>query len=177
MSELAELQAESLRTAVGRAVGEELRSVREARGVSRVEFVQRLPSGVGHRTLLSYEHGVRQLTLGRLVELAQALDIDPGVLVTRGLQRARLFLERVTLHVDLYALLHHDSTGKGKFRPMMQWARNALNENPHGIAEVDVKVVRNLALFTGCSHRELARYLAQFTPPPGVTGDEEEKGD
>ncbi|MFC4853654.1 helix-turn-helix domain-containing protein [Actinophytocola glycyrrhizae] len=177
MSELAELQAESLRTAVGRAVGAELRSVREARGVSRVAFVQQLPSGVGARTLLAYEHGVRQLTLSRLVELAEALDIDPGVLVTRGLQRARLYLERVTLHVDLYAVLHHPTVGKGRFRAMLRWAGNALNENPHGIAEVDVKVVRNLALLTGCSHRDLAGFLAQFTPSPGTTDDEEEKGD
>jgi hypothetical protein len=117
------------------------------------------------------------LTVARLVELAEALDVDPGVLVTRGLQRARLYLERVTLHVDLFALLNHDGAGRSKFRPMVQWARNALNETSDGVAEIDAKIVRNLALFAGCSHRELAEYLAQFTPPPVTTDDEEDTAD
>lgn len=176
MSQSAEVQAESMRTAVTRAVGAELRSVREERGIPRVKFVRRLPSRMGERTLLAYEHGIRQLTLARLVELTEVLEIDPAVVVTRGLQRARLSLQHITLHVDLNALLGHDGPGRGKFRVMNQWARNALNEHPNGIAEIDTKVVRNLALFAGCSHQELAEYLAQFTPPPDVTGAAEEKG-
>lgn len=171
MTEATEALAESLETAVTRAVGGELRRVREARGWSRAYFVKRLPSGIGERTLLSYEHGVRQLTLSRLTELAEALEVDPATVVARGLQRARRRLDNLTLHVDLAALLNHDDTGRGKFRSMIQWARNALIENPNGVAEIDTRVVRNLALFTGCSHQELAEYLAQFTPPPGDIED------
>ena len=47
--------------AVSRAMGEELRRAREARGWSRDYLVSRLPSGIGDRTLLSYEHGTRHL--------------------------------------------------------------------------------------------------------------------
>jgi hypothetical protein len=50
---------------------------------------------------------------------------------------------------------------------MSQWARNALNENPQGAVEIAPTVVQHLALFTGCTHHELAEYLTQFTPPPG----------
>ncbi len=172
-AEATEAEAESLETAITRAVGKELRRVREARGWSRAQFVKRLPSGIGDRTLLSYEHGVRPLNLSRLTELAQALEVDPATVVARGVQRARLLLDRVTLHVDLRALLDHDGPGRSKFRPMNQWARNALIENPHGVAEVDAKAVRHLALFTGCARKELAEYLAQFTPPPGDIEDVE----
>ncbi len=167
------VKAKSLETTITRAVGEELRRVREARGWSRTQLVKRLPSGIGDPTLLSYEHGVRPLTLTRLTELAKALEVEPATIVTRGVQRARLLLDRALLHVDLRALLNHDGLGRGKFRPMNQWARNALNENPRGVVEVDAKVVRHLALFTGCSHQELAEYLAKFTPPPGDIDDTE----
>ncbi|MFL6118208.1 helix-turn-helix domain-containing protein [Actinophytocola sp.] len=173
MTALTEVEAESLETAITRAVGEELRRVREARGWSRAQFVKRLPSKIGDRTLLAYEHGLRQLTLCRLTELTVGLEVDPATVVARGLQRARLHLDRLTLHIDLRALLDHDGAGRGKFRPMIQWARNALNESPRGIAEIDAKVVRNLALFAGCPHDELAEYLAQFTPSPGDIEDEE----
>jgi len=170
---LTEVEAESLETAVTKAVGEELRRVREARGWSRAQFVKRLPSRIGDRTLLAYEHGIRQLTLCRLTELTVGLEVDPATIVTRGLQRARLHLDHLTMHVDLSALLNHDGAGGVKFRPMIQWARNALNENPDGVAEIDANVVRNLALFAGCSHQELAKYLSQFTPPPGDIEDAE----
>lgn len=101
-----------------------------------------LPSGIGDRTLLAYEHGLRQLTLCRLTELTVGLEVDPATVVARGLQRARLHLDRLTLHVDLRALLDHNGAGRGKFRPINQWARNALNENPHGVTEIDAKVVQ-----------------------------------
>jgi hypothetical protein len=32
-------------------------------------LAQRLPSGIGDQTLITYEHGVRQLTVARLVKL------------------------------------------------------------------------------------------------------------
>lgn len=91
---------------ISRALGEELRRTREARGWSRTQLVERLPSGIGERTLLSYEHAT--------------------------------------------------------FRPLNEWARNTLNECPDGIVEVEPVVVRNLALFIGCTHQRLASYLARF---------------
>ena len=175
MTGLTTVRAESLETAITGAVGAELRRVREARGWSRAQFVKRLPSGIGDRTLLAYEHGVRQLTLARLMELTQGLEVDPAMVVTRGLQRARLHLEHLTLHIDLHALLADIGSGSRTFRPMAQWARNALNEHPDGFTEVDSKVVQNLALFVGCSRRELAEYLTRFTPSPGSADEDSEE--
>jgi transcriptional regulator with XRE-family HTH domain len=156
---------------ITKAVGEELRRVREARGWSRAEFVKVLPSGVGERTLLAYEHGLRQLTLLRLIELSWALEVDALTVLARGLQRARVLVENLTLEVDLHALVRSTN---GTFRPMVQWARNTLNEHPDGVVEVEPAVVRNLALFIGHPQRDLANYLARFTPEDSNT-DEQEK--
>lgn len=146
---------------ISRAVGEELRRTREALGWSRGQLVARLPSGIGERTLLSYEHGTRHFTVLRLIEISRALGVDAPTLLARGLQRARVYVETMTLHVDLRALLLDNNN---VFRPMAQWARNTLNEHPDGIVEVESAVVRNLALFVGCSRQDLANYLARFTP-------------
>ncbi|MFL6126615.1 helix-turn-helix domain-containing protein [Actinophytocola sp.] len=155
--------------AITRAVGGELRLTREARGISRLQLVSRLPSGIGERTLLSYEHGTRQLTVLRLAELSWALGVDAPTIFSRGLQRARLLVENLTLVVDLRALLNDERV---TFRPLAQWARNLLNDYPDGIVEVEPAVVQHLASFIGCTRSELANHLAHFTPDSGIEKQE-----
>lgn len=148
---------------ISRSVGEELRRTREMRGWSRPQLVARLPSGIGDRTLLSYEHGTRQVTVLRLIEICRALGVDPAVVLARGLQRARIHMEGKVLHLDLREL-HRDSNRSNRYRPMAQWAHNALNEHPNGTTTIEPSAVRNLALFLGCPYADLANYLARFTP-------------
>lgn len=66
-------QDDAQERALSRAIGDELRRAREAQGWTRAELVALLPSGIGDRTLLSYEHGTRHLTVLRLLELCRAL--------------------------------------------------------------------------------------------------------
>ena len=146
---------------ITKAVGEELRRLREARGLSRYQLVALLPSGIGERTLLSYEHGTRQLTLLRLAELSWALGTDAPTVFARGLQRAKLLVDKLTLAVDLHALLADERV---MFRPLAQWAKNTLNDHRSGIVEVQPDVVRNLARFIGCTQQELIDHLVRFTP-------------
>ena len=147
--------------AISRALGEELRRSREANGWSRAQFAARLPSGIGDRTLLSYEHGTRHLTVFRLLELCQVLGVASPNLLSQALQTARIHLQNLVLRIDLRELLNDRSS---KFRPMFQWARNKLNETPDGIAEIAPIVVLELATFLGCSHHDLGNYLAKFAP-------------
>jgi transcriptional regulator with XRE-family HTH domain len=158
---------------VARAIDEELRYAREARGWSRGQVVAQLPSGIGDRTLLSYEHGTRHCTALRLIEICKVLEVDPPVLLRRGLQRARIYLDSIALRVDLKALVNDQSE---KFRPMVQWARNTLNDTPSGVVEVEPAVVKNLALFVGCNYNELAAYLARFLPDYEDSGGETADG-
>lgn len=146
---------------VSEAVGEELRCARKARGWSRSQLAERLPSRIGDRTLASYEHGTRHLTVVRMIEVCQALGVDSCSLQRRALQRARINLAHLTLQIDLHALLNDQSNIS---RPMARWARNVLSHNPDGIVEIEPVVVRHLALFIGCTDRDLANHLARFIP-------------
>jgi transcriptional regulator with XRE-family HTH domain len=156
-----DIHDEATAQVVLRAIGEELRRAREAAGWTRAQLVSRLPSGIGERTVFSYEYGSRSLTVLRFLELCNVLGVVASVLLSMALQRARLFLANLNLHVDLRALLSDEST---QFRPMMQWARNRLNRCPDGIAEVTPASVSELADFVGCAYKELAVYLATFIP-------------
>jgi transcriptional regulator with XRE-family HTH domain len=164
-------EAEVTEKAVARALGEELRRAREAGGWSRAQFVTRLPSGIGDRTLLAYEHGLRQLTIIRLLELAEALGVNAPAVLSQALQRARLHLQNLVLQVDLRRLLNANNT---RFRPLVQWAKNRLNDAPEGVAELTPSAVREMAAFVGSTHHELARYLAKFIPQPAEDDDAED---
>jgi transcriptional regulator with XRE-family HTH domain len=146
--------------ATSRAIGEELRRIRESKGWSRAQLVTLLPSGIGDRTLLSYEHGTRHLTALRLIELCHALGVSAPTLLNQALQRARINLQHLTLTVNLTYLLNDYNE---KFRPMHQWARNKLNENPEGVVELLPSSVRELATFVGCAYVDLANHLTKFT--------------
>lgn len=154
-------QSEVALKVISRAIGDELRRTREANGWSRDYLVTRLPSGIGARTLLSYEHGTRHLTLLRFIELSTALGVAAGALLNQALQRARIHLENLVLQIDLQQLLKDKNE---KFLSMVQWAHNKLIEHPDGIVELPPSSVRELATFIGCPYDELANYLAGFIP-------------
>jgi transcriptional regulator with XRE-family HTH domain len=162
-----DLQGEVTEKVISRAIGEELRRAREAAGWSRLHLVSRLPSGIGDRTLLSYEHGTRHLTVLRLIELCHALGAAAPTLLNHALQRGRIHLQNLVLRIDLRFLLDDRSD---KFRPMHQWARNKLNETPDGVAELSPSSVRELATFVGCTYTELTNHLAKFIPKESIQG-------
>lgn len=154
-------QDEVTKEAISRAIGNELCRVREALGWSRLQFVARLPSGIGERTLLSYEHGKRHMSLLRFLELCHALGVVAQTLLAHALQRARIALANLELQVDLRALIND---GNHTFRPMVQWARNKLNKHPNGVVGVSPSSVEELADFMGHTYQDLAKYLTRFTP-------------
>lgn len=147
--------------AISRAVGEELRRGREAIGWTRAQLVARLPSGICDRTLLSYEHGTRHLTVLRLVEVCRVLEVGASHLLGLALQRARACVGNLTLWVDLPALLD-DNTAE--FKPVLVWARRMLAQHPDGVVEVVPAAVETLATMIDRPHGDLAAYLARFVP-------------
>jgi transcriptional regulator with XRE-family HTH domain len=152
--------------AIARAIGEELRRAREAKNLTRIRLVAQLPSGIGDRTLLSYEHGARHLSVIRLIEIARVVDIPAPTLLTAALQRAQTELANLTLKVDLQALLNDDND---KFRPMVQWAKNKLTKTPDGVAELPPSSIKELADFAGYTYQDLAKHLARFAPEEDST--------
>ena len=148
---------------IARALGEELRRTREARGWSRLDLTGRLPSGIGEQTLLTYEHGSRHCTFVRLVEICRILGVATPDVVQRVLQRAGVDLENLSLRVDLRAVLRDKNA---EFRPVRRWARNRLAEDPEGagIVRLVPDGAREIAAVIGCPRSALVTYLAAFAP-------------
>jgi transcriptional regulator with XRE-family HTH domain len=155
------IEDEKTTSAIARGLGDELRSRREAQGWSRAAFVRRLPSGIGDRTLLAYEHGLRQLTVVRLIELSQGLEVGAPIVLGQGLQRAEVTLQDIPLRVDLSQLLRTTSMN---VRPLHQWAKNRMRDSENGVAEVMPSGVKELAASVGFLHQDVASQLATFIP-------------
>lgn len=147
--------------AVVRAIGAELKIAREERGWTQTFFVKRMPSGVGTRTLLSYEQGTRTMTVTRFIEICHALGVSATELLGRAFQRARIRLEELVLQVDLVAVLADDAPG---LVPVHRWAHRKLRRQQSRVAELTPEAVTELADAFGCSKQELTEYLAGFIP-------------
>ena len=146
---------------VQRAVGMELRLAREANGWSRPQLLTRTPFTIGDRTLLSYEHGARQLTLLRFVQLCHALGVSAASVLSTALQRARAHLDMLALRIDLHALLC-DTTPE--FQELHRWARYKLKRHGSRVIDLPPTAVAELADFLNRPADDLASYLAQFVP-------------
>ena len=148
---------------ISRALGEELRRTREARGWSRLDLTAQLPSGIGEQTVLTYEHGLRHCTFVRLVEICRTLGVSTPDVVQSALQRAGVDLENLSLRVDLRAVIRDKNA---EFRPVRRWARNRLAEDPDGAGVVRLVPdgAREIAAVIGCPRSTLVTYLATFAP-------------
>lgn len=73
-------------------LGEELVARRQARGLTREQAVALLheTAGVriGDRTLLSYEHGTRAVTVQRLLDLAETYGVPAPLILAEAIRRA-----------------------------------------------------------------------------------------
>jgi transcriptional regulator with XRE-family HTH domain len=147
--------------AIAKAVGEELRRRREALGLSRDKLVGLLPFEFGARSLLSYEHGTRKMSVVRLVELCHPLHASPPDVLGASLQRAGICLQNLTLQVDLHELLQYRNLG---FEQLLVWADNKLAEASEGIVPVTSSARQEMAALMSCDENGLTRHLAQFVP-------------
>jgi transcriptional regulator with XRE-family HTH domain len=148
---------------VSRALGEELRRVRESIGWTRDELVGRMTSMIQPRTVASYEHGSRQCTVVRLVEICHALRISAPELLGIALQRAEIDLNNISLQVDLHALTRDN---RDELTQLRAWAKRRLASNPDSrVAVLKLDVIQEMAIFFDYTRSQLVSYLARFTPP------------
>lgn len=87
-----------------RALGEELRRVREHVGWSQSELVARMPSRLHVKTLATYEQGVRHCSVVRLLEVCRTVGSPAPDVLGRAMRHADIDLGRTALDVDLTAL-------------------------------------------------------------------------
>ena len=145
--------------AFARILGQEIRRAREERGWSRVQLVRQLPSGIGDRTLLSYEQGIRHLSVIRFVEISKVLGVAASELLGQALEKARE-LHAFSLRVNLRAILRDQRDG---FESVRRWAKNRTEIDPSMEVLLAPMTVRELAVALDYPHATLAAYLAEFT--------------
>lgn len=146
-----------------RALGEELRRARTSAGLTQADLVKLIPSDIHVQTLASYERGIRQCTVGRLIEICRALGVAAPDLLERAILRARqpVDLQIIGVAVDLHALVRDRQP---ELKPLRQWARNriATDSSGSGIARIDWAVLQELSILVNLP--DLVDRLVQFTP-------------
>ncbi len=142
-----------------RLLGREVRLAREAGGWTRAQFVERLPSGISDRTLLSYEHGIRFMTVMRFVEICRALEVPASAVLDRAMAKAR-DLSTYSFKVNLRAIVRDRQEG---FELVRSWAETRLTETSNPELTLASATVREMSAVLGIAHRELAAYLVAFT--------------
>ncbi|MET8846072.1 helix-turn-helix domain-containing protein [Amycolatopsis sp. NPDC004625] len=111
-----------------RMLGEELRRLREERGLTRRDLNLRLHSDLSLQAIATYELGTRQCSVVRLVELCTALNEAPEALLARvGRRYLGTFgvAESEGVRVDLRRVAvapHHE------LAPFRRWAEGKLAE-------------------------------------------------
>jgi transcriptional regulator with XRE-family HTH domain len=147
---------------VKRALGVELRRAREMLGWSRAELADHLPAMQEH-VIYTYEQGVRNCTVARLVEICEPLGIDPPEVLGLALQRAKMEARILGLVIDLRAVARDDSAG---YRPVQRWAHVRLEDGSvsNGVVRLSHAVLREMAVILGYTRESLVRYLSAFAP-------------
>jgi transcriptional regulator with XRE-family HTH domain len=148
---------------ITRAIGDELRRARESVGLTRADLIARMPTEIHSQTLASYERGVRQCTIGRLVEICQAIGVSAPDLLHTAMQRAGLDLPVIGLQIDLHAVI---SDRRKELLPLRRWSEDRLENSGSGIVHLEWPVVLELGRLFGIARTEFVNYLISFTPNP-----------
>ena len=132
-----------------RILGEELRRLREQRGLTRRDLNHRLHSGLSLQTLATYELGTRQCSVVRLIELCLALEEAPDRLLARVGKRYFGGPEAGGVRIDLRQVveaIHPD------LAPFRRWAAGKLAEAgaPNEV-QLDPSALDRLAELCGLS--------------------------
>lgn len=149
-----------------RILGEELRRLREERGLTRRDLSHRLQNDLSLQTLATYELGTRQCSVVRLVELCSALEVAPAQLLARVGKRYFGGTAIDGLRVDLHKIVETDQQDLAPFR---RWAAGRLAENSdagrHGEVRLDPAALERLAELCGLATPELVARIRSVSEP------------
>jgi transcriptional regulator with XRE-family HTH domain len=150
------------------AIGAELRSAREAAGLSRPELVAQLPFTTTVATLLNWELGKRATSYAKLVEIARALHRRPADLLDRAVERVES-IQSLMVELDLRRLCE-DTTPR--FGALQTWAVNRLaaKDDPGTVVRVHHSVIREWAVQLKVHLADLVRHLERTANFAQVNG-------
>jgi transcriptional regulator with XRE-family HTH domain len=155
-----------------RALGKALRAARTASGLTGREVVARLPRTITAAALGHYEHGVRQPTVVRFVQVCGALGVPATDVLAEAIAEARLDIVLLSIRVDLAAIL--TDTGTDQITCTLQsWAHLLSDLHDHTHPEQPLDTVRltppevaMLGVFCGLPHDQMAHTLLDYAAAP-----------
>lgn len=149
-----------------RALGDEIRQARKARGWTRKQLQARLSTEVSVQTLGTYELGTRQCSVARLAELCQAMNILPHDLLARVYEHTTMHDENEKLLVDLDRVLRDRQP---ELTPLRRWARQRLDQaelnQPHTV-RFNLAALDRLAELCGVTVVGLIGQLQELASSP-----------
>lgn len=142
---------------INAALGAEVRSAREAAGLTRPELVARLPFRTTVPTVLNWELGHRAISYARLVELGRTLHRSGPELLRRAIDRVDS-IQSALVELDLRQLQEDPDAGL-----LRTWAENKLaTKNDTGtIVRIHHTVIREWAVLLGMHLTDLVRHLEE----------------
>jgi hypothetical protein len=148
--------ASALAARYSAVLGAELRRRRtEELGLTRDQFVERLPREVSDEALGTWERAERQVTMNRLVDLSVAFQTQPHQLL--AVVDERVWGPFSRLMVDLPALAH---TLRPELRVARRWARaRLLAAGACTVIDMSSDAVAGLATLSGVQPAELVAAL------------------
>jgi hypothetical protein len=152
--------------AMHRAIGAELRRVRDSHGWSRPEFLKKLPRKVPTNTYACWEQGIRQCPIPQLHEICVALEVKTSHVVGLALQRLGIGLELHGAWIDLHTVI---ADTREEVRDLRTWATKRLKKNgwdvsDHGVVRLKPAVVQEWPFIADFPAENLLGYVRDFTP-------------
>jgi len=148
-----------------RALGHEFKEARKRAGLSRVAAAALLPYDLHARTWAAYEQGERQVSVARLLDMCQVLNVYLPDLMAWALQRTQLAQPggaSQVLQVDLRAV---ERAADADLDSVRAWARRRRAADPStDVVGLPFAAVQELAIMLGFPSAELMRQLARFAP-------------
>lgn len=153
---------------INKAIGGELRRIRNELGLTRKEVVTNLSSELSDQSLANYEFGIRPCTLPRLVEICETLGVPTASVVHLALQRAGIEPNPCSISVDLSDILECEGDSR-----LARWATKKRQACAPGISIVELEpaAVEEMAVFLDVPAEKLVRDLRSYTParvPPRI---------
>lgn len=133
-------------------LGEELRTVRRERGLTRAQLRDRMTVDLSLQTLATYELGTRQCSVVRLVELCHGLDIRAEDMLARV---ARRLPAAEALVVSLVRIIQSPHP---ELAPLQRWAKASVT-SATDVVRFEPDMVDRMAELCGLPSAELVRTL------------------
>jgi transcriptional regulator with XRE-family HTH domain len=152
-----------------RVLGDELRKARRRRGWRRRDLRERLDMEISLQALATYELGTRAITVVRLLEITEVLEVALPDLLDRTLRRIEDI--RSGAIVDLVVLAR---SRRAELAPLRQWAQARLAHarmRESTLVRLDRVGIESLAELCGVAPAELVRLVRQESTMDNSAGE------